>query len=559
MQNYTSNSHQSLLLPTGTAAYRCLRVSELLGNVIGFIVAVEEDDDDKSYRSTLNQLARTNKELLLEPALDELWRKQDSIVPLIKCLPKDLVVDGDRPTFRRPMFPTDWARFKEYAARIQVLVVDDTICRSILRDLGVYSRNFLTNLLPKLRTLTWPASSANWLAHLPPFTNANLKSLHLRVRVRDDDLHKVFHRWGDYLPHLVKDLESLSLELVDDGKKPSHPYRYTPAPITTSPLKLEKLRSFEWQLPLYRSVLMDLAELRNLSRMLIRLARDEEAGEEWRGILGDGAFPELKHLTILGHDIAHCARFMEDLGRRSFETLELLADSGSSTREKEETMRVLEHVGSSLDPETLSKLTIKAGDENTEFHGITFDELRRTVLKFRNLTYLALDTSCSVDGCNDDLEEFAQAWPSMETLQLGRWPYLEDTKLTIHGLKSFARHCPRLYKLVISVDVRIADDDWITKYDGDTAGAISSDDVEGPGYCQNTSLRHLMLGDSLIDHPLAVARFLHWMFPELDTVEGICIGPFDKDPWDVLQDEITRLYNIAWDEERSWARLEPLC
>lgn len=73
------------LLTRQRKPHYCLEIREILDNIFGYLVPY-------NYRGhglgTLAALARTCK-TFSEPALDILWYSQDSVVPLISCLPSD--------------------------------------------------------------------------------------------------------------------------------------------------------------------------------------------------------------------------------------------------------------------------------------------------------------------------------------------------------------------------------------------------------------------------------------------------------------------------------------
>ncbi|EIW78533.1 hypothetical protein CONPUDRAFT_167527 [Coniophora puteana RWD-64-598 SS2] len=110
-----------------------------------------------------------------EPALDVLWAALHSIVPLLKCLPPDLIEETlhDKQrlaayTLKRPFTTTDWNILLKYARRVTALIsmiidpveaskrgrfykyerVDDAI-------FGVLCNPPFLRLFPKLRKLVW--------------------------------------------------------------------------------------------------------------------------------------------------------------------------------------------------------------------------------------------------------------------------------------------------------------------------------------------------------------------------------------------------------------------
>ena len=64
-------------------------IQELLSIVFEYVhVPRKALEDDPLSASSLTRLARTCK-AFQDPALDILWHSQDSLAPLLKCLPRD--------------------------------------------------------------------------------------------------------------------------------------------------------------------------------------------------------------------------------------------------------------------------------------------------------------------------------------------------------------------------------------------------------------------------------------------------------------------------------------
>jgi hypothetical protein len=64
--------------PHSKYMHRCLRIQELLSIIFRYVLVQE----------TLARLARTCTDFR-DPALNELWHTQNTILPLFKCLPRD--------------------------------------------------------------------------------------------------------------------------------------------------------------------------------------------------------------------------------------------------------------------------------------------------------------------------------------------------------------------------------------------------------------------------------------------------------------------------------------
>ena len=84
------SSQGSQLLQSRTyGMHRCLQIQELLSIVFEYVhVPRKALEDDPLSASSLARLARTCK-AFQDPALDILWHSQDSLAPLLKCLPRD--------------------------------------------------------------------------------------------------------------------------------------------------------------------------------------------------------------------------------------------------------------------------------------------------------------------------------------------------------------------------------------------------------------------------------------------------------------------------------------
>ena len=91
--NQQSITHPLLSL---TVMHQCLHIAEIVANVCEQIREVTCHDSTRPVvmfyqetpRSTLLALALTSKSFL-EPALDTLWKFQDSLLPILKTLPSD--------------------------------------------------------------------------------------------------------------------------------------------------------------------------------------------------------------------------------------------------------------------------------------------------------------------------------------------------------------------------------------------------------------------------------------------------------------------------------------
>ncbi|KAH9929297.1 hypothetical protein B0H21DRAFT_712041 [Amylocystis lapponica] len=76
------------------------------------------------------------------------------------------------------------------------------------------------------------------------------------------------------------------------------------------------------------------------------------------------------------------------------------------------------------------------------------------------------------------------------------------TSVTLEGLVHLARHCPQLSRLVLALD----------------ASVIPDSDRQSEGGLANDSITKLMVRDSSLEDPIAVAAFLSNLFPNLRRI-----------------------------------------
>lgn len=91
------------------------------------------------------------------------------------------------------------------------------------------------------------------------------------------------------------------------------------------------------------------------------------------------------------------------------------------------------------------------------FHVRPSLETFRPLFAARCLRAFELRWDYALNLSDDDIDEFAQSWPSLESLQLNSEPVPEDNgpTLTLRALLPFAMHCPHLRHLGLHVDARI--------------------------------------------------------------------------------------------------------
>ncbi|KAK7065109.1 hypothetical protein R3P38DRAFT_2595516 [Favolaschia claudopus] len=148
------------------------------------------------------------------------------------------------------------------------------------------------------------------------------------------------------------------------------------------------------------------------------------------------------------------------------------------------------------------------------------------LLLFPNLSSVQL--LCRYRFDDEDMHAMATAWPKLKTLELMS-PRQNDPSITLRALLSFARHCPQLESLQLSLDARII------------PALPLNEDV-----CLRHPTLRLFLQESLITDAHAVATFISHLFPNISYLHSL--DPEDmkadaEDPEFVTQHRQFELWN----------------
>ncbi|KAJ7126028.1 hypothetical protein C8R44DRAFT_733946 [Mycena epipterygia] len=195
---------------------------------------------------------------------------------------------------------------------------------------------------------------------------------------------------------------------------------------------------------------------------------------------------------------------------------------------------------SSLSASSLAKLTLHNNyDSNVPDaanHVIEIQSLR-TLFGFVNLTSISILSPIGIDLDNTTVLDLARAWPRIETLELSSYYCASPRpRVTLECLHSFARHCPHLRALTMTLDGTVIP----------VVGAPHR-------VCQH-QLDHLGVEYSAISTPIEVARLLSAVFPNL---KDIGTDREDQDNEDLDEGKMVR-YDQAITFHNLWKEVEGL-
>ncbi|KII93116.1 hypothetical protein PLICRDRAFT_380502 [Plicaturopsis crispa FD-325 SS-3] len=474
--------------------HRCLMILDVLLMIFESL--------DLSKRD-LARLARTCK-LFCSPALDVLWRDQQHLLVLLKCLPPDLWKNEDgtetRLILRRPVVAEDWTRFVAYANRMRTLALGDANHDQPTPTLDLWDSSALLTApgFPVLHTIkalwvdvTAPDSILLWFRLASRLSVESLEILNPHGLEPSEfgasflsNLPSVFPNVRFVSFHSNSPSYVLSEAIVDvicNG----YPNLYEFIAICNE---------------LSARDLIALSALPSLSTITLDWNGAEDT-EVLKIAAPQPCFLAARYLMMHVYDASSVDTFSPILGMAQWPQLEslifsLATDAASPVSAWNSLIAKLASVSSP-----------------TAFQFIALDEIANTpasrsspesldigtlepLLIFRHLVEFHCDPACGFDLGDTDIEKIAHGWPSLRVLQLEGWS--RPSRITMSGLMSLIRLCPDLDRLSIGIN------------------ATSNDISPSDGLATvNRKLTHLYLGNSEIEDPSAVAPILSASLPNL--------------------------------------------
>ncbi|KAJ7441935.1 hypothetical protein B0H11DRAFT_2095229 [Mycena galericulata] len=508
----------------------CLRIAEVLEMILSHLdpsqdsfplFAAERFRPDDLPRccnyNSLAALARTCK-LFESPALDLLWKKQ-TLENLLRCLPPQRwtmdVVTNDffggwsrrilvRNTFchwkcgmlmgarslSSPLIDSDWKRPRIYAQRIRELhcAFPDRLRLALSREVadleyivrGI-AQTFPTDMFPKLQTLHWSSNDFE-AKYIPLFLHPGITTIELHPSSYCDPL-SFLPTVADTCPEL-RDIVVASADYpVDRADAVSTFVRRFPS---IKSLHVDKLNP---------EALDQISHLQSLLSLTLH-----SIPSTLPPISDDPVFPRLQKLLVQCGDIHAAIPFF----RRCTAIPLASIDISFKIREPASVMsQFYAAVSTACDYPSLTSLRIAHYD-----WGCIEDEINayptqgatgHTLLSFTNLTFVHIGACLGFEVDDDTVADMARAWPGIVTLEL-----MFRSFTTLRCLQSFARHCPDLESLKMTLDTHTIPDS--------PGGAAD--------HAPQQRLRRVDVRYSEISvPPLEVARVLSHHFPNLRTIK----------------------------------------
>ncbi|KAJ7076974.1 hypothetical protein B0H15DRAFT_892890 [Mycena belliarum] len=493
--------------------HRCLSVVEIVD-----MICFDLDTYSPRSRAALAVLARTSS-IFKEPALNALWRRQSSLAPLLRCMPKDLfdleTPMPKSPTYqlKRPIVATDWDIFRSYALRIKEfrLSVFNRM-KGILSSLGACIHGGF--LFPNLTALHLHCSlKAFEFSVINIFISPKLSELTFYARSSLNILSSL-----STLASVCRGLTHLKLDFTPHGTEVDH-----------------CMSLFICSLPCIQVITLDgidAAGLVHLGRLstLTSLTVASLPSTLPATSMSNPMFVHLQHLDVTVDELGLATQFLLMCSGLPLKSLAVLFTSLTSDIEIETFYHA---VHARCSHTTLHSLTIKNPDESNK-GSLMSGSVLRILSPFRNLTSLNVLAAVGFDLNDAMIVTLAAMWPRMETFVLESAVFVIEPELTLQCLESLAQCWPNLKRLQIEFNA--------------TQTPVPRVGARHPVQRQLVSID---VGYSTVASPVRVARFLSGIFPNLDSITTAREGD-DNDNEDD-EDEV-EAFEIA--HHKRWKEVE---
>ncbi|EMD37527.1 hypothetical protein CERSUDRAFT_94535 [Gelatoporia subvermispora B] len=438
----------------------------------------------------------------------------------------------------------DWERFMYYALRIRNLTLKDCGRNqdhvwpppTTLEALSQYRMS--ATLLPSLRKLHLIDLSEQHAGILNTILTQGLREIYIESRYADLSLGTMSNLLGD-IARMAHDLTSLTINITKhDSRPPMTPFLLA---------NLRELQNVVVHLPCDRLAANAMvAWLSSLPKLTTLCLGDVSLpvhiiSEAFGTVVG---FTQLRTLGIATDALPKATAILNGLNDSSLVHLTAVSEFGDTYATANDVEAFMKAAAFACSP-SIQLLNVRCPSlpsEPADRTPLPF-EVMKPLLAFQHLEHLSLHFEVPIKVGDEKLEEYAKAWPRLQSLKLRLSPFRghgfllpsPEGEMTLRCLISFARYCRYLQSLHIKLDARV-----FTTIPSERPGAGHS--------CNN--LRKLDLDYSNIDDPVAVAAFLSDIFPELRKVETEARS-FYKVKWD----EVSRLLQILGPvraQERRW-------
>ncbi|KAF7305376.1 hypothetical protein HMN09_00789800 [Mycena chlorophos] len=543
----------------------CLRIPEIRSAVFWQLAPDSSGIEGwipPDVRRDLAALARTCK-AFSDGALDVLWSRQTTLVPFMKCLPPDAweafedeVVSADPAEgieaitvgsvrLTRPIEHEEWRRPLAYAFRVRNLLIDFKDRVPVSQLLGYFPPGSDTKIpFPRIMSLTWAVHTMS-LLDIRLFLSP---SSYLReLRLRPLAFGRTSLAWDlEALSRLAvefQELRILDIFVFSEGMDYAL-YQKINSTLVTHVDQVKQLRVGLLDLPSFQH-LTRLPSLHNLEVHSSVVPLDIVGWFPPTRTTISRTLPaaSLRRLSLDGLDLPYflATQLLESATGWALADLDI---ANWRAEPRENMKRLHSAISTRIQAETLQSLRVGHVESDSEGYEIDEGELIERyaidsdtlslLFCFPNLETVALTAPAGFALNTRTVQELTTAWTKLTKLSLTSSSYGDCHRPTVRGrvLMAFAQNCRALQTLDIALDMR-----------GTPPVALSR-----RSFSAQTTLARIAFGPAPISQPREIARYLAYLFPNLNHNTGISVS----EDWDELYgdyDETSRDTPDDFDEE----------
>ncbi|KAF8349641.1 hypothetical protein F5887DRAFT_1235759 [Amanita rubescens] len=452
-------------MPPTTATHRALQANEIVR-----LICQEIGTFGTYERRTLFRLCLTCRNFV-EPALDVLWYKLDSLYPLLHCLPSDLcseevtVVERSRQvkytllqSFQRSMLASDWESIEAAAARVHILnytqkqrdvyQVDSNIFPSL-----ACAAPGRTGLLPRLQKLTWTPTNDIY-PYIFLFLSPTIKDLTISVATGNIASDRMRFSLLASLTSQCPSMCSLRLDagnLQDPVPSWRDLFSGSSASAFASLSLWRALGSLSLQnmdIGILIGVLVTLPALTKLELYWCQISDPTSPSSVTTG------FPVLQHLGMY-----HCNMdiTLHVFKRMSGTPLVCLDLSVAARPSESRWAELFNYIQEGISHDSLAAVSFAVDHDYPLWIAADRDRITWTfqtispLLHFRNISEFKHSRFCILDLEDNDVASIARAWPRLKSFIIHS-AHAVRSRLTLHALLPLAKHCPKLEILAMAIN-----------------------------------------------------------------------------------------------------------
>ncbi|KAJ7647913.1 hypothetical protein FB45DRAFT_1102295 [Roridomyces roridus] len=416
--------------------HHCLEIPELVEHI-----ALQFDSSESL--GSLAAFARTTRSFQ-GPALDVLWRTQNTLKNLLKTMPSDLfkeeIITGKRILASSAYLVSDWEPTRPYANRVKhfesIYSQDDISYSSLFPILALSLPSDC--IFPNLTHIHWIRLNDDF-PHIRLLLGPQVVAIRTQCASATSlSLLSLLPRKCPLLTHVA-----ISLPNINPGSE------LTAATTRSLSEFIRELHSIEhWDIHIPdMAALQHIAQLPSLHSLDVHSLPPALSASR---LDGDALFPSLRHLHITEESsISSTIHFVEMCADATLETciVEIQFYTPPAFVERILGTLAASHRTSLIGLRIVMMVRSMMEEVDEDHHMFTIDNLL-PALDLHNLRQIDLKSKLGFDFDDMAVSKMARAWPKLRSLDITEVDHAPGgVRTTFESLLHFARHCPELASL----------------------------------------------------------------------------------------------------------------